>query len=104
MKKKERQRYVRFRVFSREYLQLNEKIIANVIWRQFNSLFGEVESGRAGFWIVDFSTEKNEGIIRCAHRAFEKLICTMTLITVINEIEVSIDTYKTSGIMNKVIK
>lgn len=80
------------------------KELAQMIWRNYNYLFGEIQSGKAGFWIMEYNTDKQEGIIRCSHLVFEEMITTLTLINTIHETRVSIDTIKSSGIVKKLPK
>nr|MDO8110264.1 Rpp14/Pop5 family protein [Candidatus Sigynarchaeota archaeon] len=101
MVKTERQRYVRFRLFSERPVNADVKELAQAIWRQYNSLFGEVKSGKAGFWITDYDVKSREGTIRCSNTVLDELVASLTLITTINDIEVAIDTIKTSGIHKK---
>ncbi|MHA1370921.1 MAG: Rpp14/Pop5 family protein [Promethearchaeota archaeon] len=104
MTKKERQRYIKFRIFSEKPLNIESKEIAKAIWRNFNFLFGEIKSGKAGFWIMEYDVHDQEGIIRCSNAVLYDLIATLTLITELNSIKVSIDTVKTSGLISRVKK
>ena len=97
MVKTERQRYVSFKLISPTPFQLDVKLLADTIWRNYYRLFGEVKSGKAGFWIVEYDENTGDGIIRCSHEVLEELITTMTLITDIDGTPVSFDTVDTSG-------
>ncbi len=99
--KVERQRYIRFRIFSERPVPVDEKELATVIWRQYNGLFGEVKSGKAGFWITDYDPKAQEGTIRCAHVVQDELVAALTLITSINDVTAAVDTVKTSGTLAK---
>ena len=99
--KTERQRYVRFQIFSFRPVNIDVKDLAQIIWRQYNNLFGEVKSGKAGFWITDYDGKTLEGTIRCSNIVLDELVATLTLITSINDVDVAIDTVKTSGIHKK---
>ena len=100
----ERQRYVRFNIFSEQSLIIDAKQLAQFIWRQYNSLFGEIKSGKAGFWITDYDENTQEGTIRCSHLVLDELVATLTLLTSINDASVAFDTIKTSGILDKLPK
>lgn len=97
----ERQRYVKFRVFSENPVIIDAKELSQYIWRQYNGLFGEIKSGKAGFWITDYDARTQEGTIRCSHVVLDELVAALTLLTSINDVEVAIDTIKTSGIIDK---
>jgi RNase P/RNase MRP subunit POP5 len=97
----ERQRYVRFKIFSEQPVIIDAKQLSQFIWRQYNSLFGEIKSGKAGFWITDYDEQTQEGTIRCAGIVLEELVVALTLLTSINDALVAFDTIKTSGIMDK---
>ncbi len=99
--KVERQRYIRFRIFSERPAPIDAKELATVIWRQYNGLFGEVKSGKAGFWIIDYDPKTQEGTIRCAHIVQDELVAALTLITSINDVAAAVDTIKTSGTLAK---
>jgi RNase P/RNase MRP subunit POP5 len=93
----ERQRYVKFSIFSEEPVPIDAKGISTLIWRQYNALFGEIKSGRAGFWITDYDPEAQSGIIRCSHSVLEELVTAMTLLTQVGTIDAAFDTTATSG-------
>jgi RNase P/RNase MRP subunit POP5 len=99
--KVERQRYIRFRIFSERPAPVDAKELATVIWRQYNGLFGEVKSGKAGFWIIDYDPKTQEGTIRCAHVVQDELVAALTLLTSINDVAVAVDTLRTSGTLAK---
>jgi RNase P/RNase MRP subunit POP5 len=100
--KVERQRYIRFRIFSERPVSIDSKELATLVWRQYNGLFGEIKSGKAGFWIIDYDVKLQEGTIRCAHVVQDELVAALTLLTSINDVDVAIDTVNTSGILAKV--
>ncbi|MBN1800735.1 MAG: hypothetical protein JW891_04470 [Candidatus Lokiarchaeota archaeon] len=97
MVKRERQRYILFKIISEniEYLDQNEflKSIWSSIWR----FFGMKEANKIGLWLVDFKTDPGYGIIRCAHITKELIITALTLITEINGKRIIISPLKTSG-------
>jgi RNase P/RNase MRP subunit POP5 len=93
----ERQRYVKFSIASEGPVQIDAKGISSLIWRQYNALFGEIKSGRAGFWITDYDEAAQSGIIRCSHSVLEELVTAVTLITQVGGIDAAFDTTATSG-------
>ncbi|HME54747.1 MAG TPA: Rpp14/Pop5 family protein [Candidatus Lokiarchaeia archaeon] len=97
----ERQRYVRFKMFSERPVVIDAKQLSQFIWRQYNSLFGEIKSGKAGFWITDYDETTQAGTIRCAGIVLDELVAALTLLTSINDILVAFDTIKTSGVIDK---
>lgn len=99
--KVERQRYIKFRIFSERPVPVDAKDLATAVWRQYNGLFGEVKSGKAGFWIIDYDPKAQEGIIRCAHVVQDELVAALTLITSINDVPAAFDTIKTAGTLAK---
>ncbi len=103
MTKEERQRYVKFRIFSTVPVSLDDKALAQCIWREYKALYGEIKSGKAGFWIIEYNDATQQGTIRCAHTALDELVTTLALTTSINDSPVSIDTVKTSGMLGKVV-
>ncbi|MHA1679382.1 MAG: Rpp14/Pop5 family protein [Promethearchaeota archaeon] len=103
MKDKERQRYVKFSIFSNRNLEISAKPLANLVWRAYSRLYGEIKSGKAGFWIIEYDIEKQEGIIRCSHLVLDELITTLTLITRIDGEPVAIDTVKSSGTIKQLL-
>jgi len=100
----ERQRYVRFKLFTERPMVIDAKQLSQFIWRQYNGLFGEIKSGKAGFWITDYDERTQEGTIRCAHVVLDELVAALTLLIAIDDVPVAIDTIKTSGIMDKLPK
>ncbi|MBN2151037.1 MAG: hypothetical protein JW839_06320 [Candidatus Lokiarchaeota archaeon] len=97
----ERQRYIRFRIFSERPVVADAKELATFVWRQYNALFGEIKSGKAGFWIIDYDPKVQVGTIRCAHVVQDELVAALTLITSINEVPASVDTIRTAGTLAK---
>lgn len=99
----ERQRYVKFRIVAGRDASIDEKLLAQAIWRQFGALFGEIRSGKAGLWITAFDPASREGIIRCSNAVLDEVIATLALLTSIDGVPVSIDTSRTSGIAGKLL-
>ena len=92
--KKERQRYILFKIFRENNGMFDQKILLKVIWQSIWRYFGLKEANKIGLWLVEFDLKNNYGIIRCSHQTKEVIISALTLIT-----EISGETIKS---LNKV--
>ncbi|MBD3188588.1 hypothetical protein GF325_17285 [Candidatus Bathyarchaeota archaeon] len=103
MTKRERQRYVKFKIYTatRNSTTFNGKAITRSIWRKFTKLYGEIESSKAGFWLMEYDPAERVGTIRCSHLVLAGLVTTLTLLRELDGTPVSFDTLSTSGILGK---
>jgi len=64
-------------------------------------LYGEVGTSEENLWLIEFDAEKQRGILRCSHKAQQKVIAALTVITKINEQDVVINVRGVSGTIKK---
>ena len=103
MIKKERHRYLLFKIFYHDTLNFDEKSILKAIWKAIWRYFGLKEASKVGLWLLEFDNDNSCGIIRISHNTKEMIITALTLIREINGNRVIIVPIKTSGTI-KVIK
>jgi len=100
MIKKERHRYLLFKIFFQDTLNFDEKLILKAIWKAIWRYFGLKEASKVGLWLLEFNNDNTYGIIRISHSTKEMIIAAITLIREINGNRVIIVPIKTSGTIN----
>ena len=100
MVKKERHRYLLFKIFCQDTLNFDEKLILKAIWKAIWRYFGLKEASKVGLWLLEFNIDNTTGIVRISHGTKEMIITAITLIREINENRVIILPIKTSGTIN----
>ncbi|OLS14873.1 MAG: hypothetical protein RBG13Loki_1505 [Promethearchaeota archaeon CR_4] len=75
--KLERQRYILVDYLSEQPIE--DKEILNSLWHTFTRLFGEVNAGGVGLYIISHDLESKRIILRCAHKQKENVITTVSL-------------------------
>ena len=95
MVKKERQRYILFKIIREnvDSFENKELLIWNSIWRYF----GMKEANKIGLWLLELDLEENYGILRCSHNTKELIISALSLIKEIDGKRVILSPFKTSG-------
>ena len=104
MVKKERQRYILFKIIREDGLLLDQNSILKSIWQSIWRYFGMKEANKIGLWLIDLNLKKDYGIIRCSHKTKEIIISTLTLIIEINGKRVIFSPVKTSGTIKSMKK
>jgi len=97
MVKRERHRYILFKIILDDKTEFSEQELLKAIWRSIWNLFGLKEANKMGMWLVKMDIEKKYGIIRCSHKTKEYLITALTLIKEISGNRVILSPIKTSG-------
>ena len=97
MGKKERQRYILFKIIRKNGDSFEKKVLLNSIWNSIWRYFGMKEANKIGLWLLELDLEENFGILRCSHNTKEVIISAMSLIKEINGKRVILSPLKTSG-------
>ncbi|MFX1398281.1 MAG: Rpp14/Pop5 family protein [Promethearchaeota archaeon] len=97
MVKRERQRYILFKLIIIDPLAIDQNMILKAIWSSIWRYFGMKEANKIGLWLVEYNLEKAYGIIRCTHNTKESIISALTLISEINGKRIIFSPLKTSG-------
>ncbi len=95
MVKLERQRYILV-----DYLAegpVEEKQILGALWHTFTRLFGEVNAGGVGLYVISHEMDAMRLILRCAHDQRDNVIAAITLTRKIAGKRVVFCTRLTSG-------
>ncbi len=93
--KLERQRYILV-----DYLaegRVEEKQILSAIWHTFTRLFGEVNAGGVGLYVITHDVDARRLILRCAHGQRDNVITAMALTRKVAGKRVAFCTRLTSG-------
>ncbi len=102
--KKERQRYILFKIIKESEWTFTQQELLNSIWRSIWTFFGMKEANKIGLWLIELDLEKQFGILRCSHETKEIIITALTLIQFIKEKRVILSPIKTSGTVKSIKK
>ncbi|MHA1488602.1 MAG: Rpp14/Pop5 family protein [Promethearchaeota archaeon] len=104
MVKKERQRYILFKIIKEKEIIFTQQEILKSIWNSIWRYFGMKEAINVGLWLLELNLEKKYGIVRCSHTTKEKIISALSLIKEINRKRIILSPIKTSGTISKIQK
>ncbi len=76
---------------------LEEKQILSTLWHTFTRLFGEVNAGGVGLYVITHDVESRWLILRCAHGQRDNVVTAITLTRKIGGKRVAFCTRLTSG-------
>jgi RNase P/RNase MRP subunit POP5 len=93
--KLERQRYILVEYLTEGHVE--EKQILSALWHTFTRLFGEVNAGSVGLYVITHDMDARRLILRCAHGQRDNVITAMTLTRKITGKRVAFCTRLTSG-------
>ena len=96
---KENWRYIAFELISNA--NFTDKDIVRAITSANLRLYGEVGTSEENLWLIEFDKEKQRGILRCSHKAQQKVLAALTAITKINEQDVVFNVRGVSGTIKK---
>jgi RNase P/RNase MRP subunit POP5 len=82
--KKERNRYILFKVITKDNTNLAQREVLDAVWQSIWKLFGLREASKVGLWLLDIDFKEGFGVIRCSHNTKEIVISAITLITEIS--------------------
>ncbi|MFW9828730.1 MAG: Rpp14/Pop5 family protein [Candidatus Thorarchaeota archaeon] len=97
IKKKERQRYIFFKIIKESNFDITQKSILKSIWQSIWRYFGLKEANKIGLWLIELNLDEGYGILRCSHNTKETLITALSLVREINGINVILTPFKTAG-------
>lgn len=97
MVKKERQRYILFKIIRENVVSFEKKDLLNSIWNSIWRYFGMKEANKIGLWLLELDLEENYGILRCSHNTKDVIISSLSLIKEIAGKRVVLSPIKTSG-------
>ncbi|NHJ21916.1 MAG: hypothetical protein EAX91_13295 [Candidatus Lokiarchaeota archaeon] len=102
MVKKEKHRYILFKIIKDTTVVLNKKDIINSLWASIWKYFGLKEASKVGLWLLDVNFEDNFGIIHCSHQTKEIVMSSLTLINEISGNQVILSPIKTTGTIRNI--
>ena len=79
---KENWRYIAFELISNA--NFTDKDIVRAITGANLRLYGEVGTSVENLWLIEYDAQNKRGIVRCSHKAQQKVIAALTIITKIN--------------------
>jgi len=104
MVKKERSRYIIFKIIKEERVHFEKHEFLKLVWQSIWKYFGIKEANKIGLWLIDLNLEKNFAIIRCTHKTKEILITALTFLNEINEKRVILSPIKSTGTIKSIQK
>jgi RNase P/RNase MRP subunit POP5 len=102
--KKERHRYILFKLIKAGDFVISQKDILNSLWSSIWKYFGLKEASKVGLWLFEINFIEGFGIVRCSHQTKEVVMSALTLITEISGNKVVISPIKTSGTIQNIKK
>lgn len=104
MVKKERQRYISFKIINEDKSPIDKQELLNSVWSSIWKYFGMKMANKIGLWLIEYNSLNNSGIFRCTQDTKEELISALTLIREISKKKVIIMPSRTSGTIKKLKK
>lgn len=102
MPRRERRRYLALEVQGEE--PLNEKTVMEAVEASIQQLFGEYGASQANLKLIEYIPQNNQLVIRCSHRALEKVRAAIASTTKINEKTAAIHVVGVSGTLKALSK
>ena len=102
MLKRERRRYLVLKVVSEQLL--NGREVLNTVEASVLMLFGEYGVSQANLRIIDYDLQRSQSVIRCSHKALEKVRASIASITEINGKIAAIHVVGVSGTLKALSK
>ena len=92
-----RKRYVKFKVISAEPIVYED--LEHAIWNTFLDFYGENGTAELDLWLVKNLYNRSEqiGIIRCNHKAVDRVLAGLGLITRLGDNRIVVKIFKISG-------
>jgi len=97
-----RRRYLALKIESEE--PLSEKDLIGAIWNSILQLFGEYGASQTNLYLVEFNPKNDYAILRCSHKAVDRVRAAVTAITRVNEKPVAIHIMRVSGTLRALRK
>ena len=104
MVKRERHRYILFKLIREEKIDIKPKAFLKEIWKTIWYYFGMKEANKIGLWLIELNLKENYGIVRCSHLSKEFIITALTLIKEISGERMILSPIKTSGTIKAIKK
>lgn len=104
MVKKERQRYILFKIIKEVDTKFGQQEFLNSIWHSIWKYFGIKEANKIGLWLLELNLEENIGILRCSQETKEIIISALSLIKEINTKRIIFSPILTSGTIKSIKK
>jgi len=90
-----RQRYLVIKVEGEEPFE--EQDIRDAVWSAVLQLFGEYGASRAGLFLVEYDKQKEQGVLRCSHKALTMVQASVASVAKIKDKPVALHVLRISG-------
>lgn len=101
--KANRKRYISFRLHQ-DGPPISPRQLSNAIWKSMLSLFGEVTTAEARFFLNEFDEENGLGYLQCNADLLHQVVSSAVLLESIEKTKVSFEPRKTSGTIKALLK
>jgi len=98
---RERERYIVFYVIAENNKKFSQKEILNAIFNTAISLLGEIKISDASLYLIEWNENTNFGILKTTNKFKDEIIFALSLISKINDCNVSFNTMRTCGTIKK---
>ena len=102
MLKREKRRYFALEVVSEQ--TLNEQTVLDAVQASVHRLFGEYGASQANLKLIKNLPEKRQFVIRCSHKALERVRAAIASTTAINGKNAAIHVLSVSGTLKALAK
>ena len=102
MLKREKRRYLALEVVSEQ--PLNEQTVMDAVQSSVHRLFGEYGASQANIKLIKYTPEKRQFVIRCSHKALERVRAAIASTTEINGKNAAIHVMGVSGTLKALSK
>lgn len=102
MSERVKRRYLALRVLSEQ--SISKRDMLDAVWNALLQLFGEYGASQTNLTLIEYNSEKSQGILRCSHRAVEMVRASVASVTEINGKPVAIDVLGVSGTLKALRK
>lgn len=102
---REKKRYLVFEITSKKDIKSFSEV-SNLIWQSLFSFLGEIETAKAGIWVLPdkWNPKEQKGIIKVNNNYLDKLKTALALIKNFKKQQIVIKSVGVSGMINKAEK
>jgi len=96
---REKNRYVAFELLSDRRFSRDE--VVKAIWNSLLRFLGEIVVGEMGVWVMDWSEERQRGILKTRHTSVKDLRLGLSMLSKVGDSKASVHVFGVSGTLRK---
>jgi RNase P/RNase MRP subunit POP5 len=97
-----KQRYLALKIESVESFE--EEDVKDAVWSAVTQLFGEYGASQVGLFLVQYDRQRKEAVLRCSHKALERVHASIASVTKIGDKPVAMHVLRISGTLRALKK